>query len=186
MTLETNAAPPSPPQTPPAMPVAALRYHRAEPAALPLEMKVVVLAAAVYGAFGVMTLMTNLWIFLEPALFRTVRSGFRSLRSVYFVVTLEHGIAGVLLVAGAAAFYARRPACRPLLMAGAVGVLLGIGISFGHYLFFSRDATTATVADRVVMSIWQGGSIVSASLLPVLLLIVMTRPAAKALFGKPG
>ena len=168
------------------MPVAALTYHRDDPVALSLETKIVVLAAAVYGAFGMLTFATNLWVYMQPGLFRTVGVGLRSPRSVYFVVTFGHAIAGMLLVAGAAAFYARRPAFRPLLMAGAIGVLVVIVLSFGHYLFFSGGSVNSTAPDRVIMGVWQGGSIVSANLLPVLLLVTLARPAAKALFKKPG
>lgn len=160
-----------------ATPVAALPYHLDAEDEWSLEVRLIILATVVAAALGIMTFGTSLWIHLQPTRFQTV-GGFQSLGTFEFALSAMKVLADVAVIAGGAAFFARRRVCRPLLIGGSIGLIVCGAAAFGYYTFNQSRSG----ADLVVWALWRSAWMFSAVVLPALVLVVMTRPQAKARF----
>ena len=161
-------------------PVRALPYRLDEEAGWSLELRLIIASAMVVGLSGVASFATTVWIYFQPARFRTV-GGFRSAWSAEFTLSLLSVLLDVTVIGGAAAFFARRSVCRPMLTAGSVGKLLLSAAMMVYYTFFYGNAGRYG-ADLVVWMLWRGGAFFTGAIVPVLTLAVITRPYVKERF----
>jgi hypothetical protein len=158
----------------PAPPLAELAYRPEEQLPLSLEAKLIVLASAVSAVFNLITFVTSIWIYLQPTRFRTV-GGIQSLWSFEFGLSCAFAVAEVAVIAGVAAYLARRRVCLPLLAGGAVAVLALQAVALVFYTFYYNNVTRSG-ADLVVWCLWRAGWSFNAALAPLLLLAVLWRP----------
>ena len=163
--------------------VPALPYHLDADTGWTLEVRLIIAGAMLAGVQGLSTFATSLWIYFQPGRFRTV-GAFRSAWSAEFAIFLLGVAIDLTLIAGGAAFFARRRVCRPLLIAGSAGKLLLAGVTMVYYTFF-HGGTGRYGADLAVWLVWRSGSFLISAIVPVLTVAVMTRPYVKARFRSP-
>jgi hypothetical protein len=169
-----------------AVPVAALPYSLEAQAGWPIELKFAVAAVVATAVAGLLSFATTVWIYLQPQLFRTVGT-YRSFWSDQFAFGLMQTLVSAVALAGGVAFYSRRTVCRPLLMGASAALVLLDLLTNLYYLFIRQSAPTQqTTPDRVVMAVWQSGSLLANVVAPLLVLLVMTRPNVKARFRTGG
>ena len=158
----------------PVPPLAELAYRPEEELPRSLEARLIVLASTVSALFSLITFVTSVWIYLQPARFRTV-GGFRSPWSFEFGLTCAGAIAEVAVIAGAAAYVARRRVCLPLLAWASIAILTLQAVALVFYTFYYNNVARFG-ADLVVWCLWRAGWSFNAALAPILLLAVVWRP----------
>jgi hypothetical protein len=158
----------------PVPPLAELAYRPEDGLPRSLEAKLIVLASAVAAVFSLITFVTSIWIYLQPTRFRTV-GGFRALWSFEVGLTCAGAVAEMAVIAGVAAYLARRRVCLPLLACGSIGVLALQAVALVFYTFYYNNVTRSG-ADLVVWCLWRAGWSFNAALAPLLLLAVLWRP----------
>jgi hypothetical protein len=167
---------------PPGAPRPALAYHLDDEVGLPLEVRLILLAAAVSAVFSLVTFGTSIWICLQPARFRTV-GGFTSFLSSECALGAGHAVVDVAVIVGVAFVFARRRVGRPLLVAGCWGVLAVVFSMFVHYTWFYGNVRRSG-ADLLVWTTWRAGWFFSAAVVPAITLVAMSRPSIKARFRR--
>jgi hypothetical protein len=189
VTLDAEALPaaPAPAATaaPAPMPVQTLRYGHDDGAPWPLEVKALVLAAMVSAGFSLVTFGTSVWIWFQPALFRTVGS-FQSMASAEALTGALHGLVGMAMLAGGTAFLMRRRGGRWMLAWAAIATVASQAIVFAYYMFGRVGGGPRYGADLLVWAAWRLAWSFNAAVVPLLVLVLVTRPHVKARFRAAG
>jgi hypothetical protein len=94
---------------------APLQYRLDDEIGWSLEVRLILAAALVSSVFSLITFGTSMWIWLQPARFRTL-GGFPSLRSTEFALGASRALVDMAVVAGVAAVFARHRVGRALLV----------------------------------------------------------------------
>jgi hypothetical protein len=167
-----------------------LAYFPETADAWPADARVIVLFATLLGCFGVLNVTAEAILWAKPAIFSTVAGWTRGSNQIVGI-TVEgcRLLASALLVAGGAAFFNRKRAARKLLVAGAALMLIPILIGAALYWYYMGVQATqlapakTPAADWILRVVWQGEHLAQNCAVPIILLLVMTRPDVKARFN---
>jgi hypothetical protein len=170
------------------IPVAPLAY--ADPhERWPAEIRLLVGVAIVVSVINLLGSASELWMLLSPAGFRTIGTNLAdpSARWTEWPAFVARVAAAALIVVGGAQFLGRRPRGRNLLLAGAaLEVIVQLLAAVLSIRYRVRAFTSIPAADQIVFSLWQINWIGQRIVLPLLLIVLLTRPHIRTRFAQLG
>jgi hypothetical protein len=167
------------PARPGGAPVRALPYHRDEDIGLSMEVRAILLAAALTAVFSLISFGSSLWIHYQPTRFRSL-AGFGPLASFEFALAVSRVVLDVGTVAGVAGVFARRRVGRLLLLVASGGVVAFAAVVYCYAWLDGRGGRSGV--DLLVWLLWRAGWLFNSAVVPVLTIIAMNRPVVKARF----